>query len=122
MNAKARAARQIIKARRSGDSYTAKPHTLNSWLMAAGADTKTASGVSGALRSACKRTGVTGRAARLFRRNAAGQKMWRKPVAGGRRYSAQEVLVLASVYRPRLEQYKAAKAAVVGYIEWAQAA
>lgn len=113
MNANSRNARRIIKARRTATRDAVRSHTLNSYGRLAGLDAGTASAVGGALRAKAKTCGITGEAARLFRRNAAGQKLWRKPVAGGRRYGREDLATLVTAYNPRAARQVAAKAALV---------
>ena len=116
MNAKARTARQIVKSRRTATRDAHRSHTLASHARRAGVFSNDAGGVAGALRAKGKTCGITGEAARLFRRNAAGQKMWRKPVSGGRRYTLDEFAALATAYRPRAAKYALARRQMLAYV------
>ena len=109
MNASARAARQIIRNRRAENRAAKKPHTLKSHCLRAGLADDIAGGVAGALRSKGKACGITGTAARMFRKNAAGQKLWKQPVKGARRYTTDEFQALATAYNPRAAKYVAAR-------------
>ncbi len=115
MNAKARTARQTLKARRAEAAAARRPHTLANHALRAGVTEKDASGVAGALRSKGKKMGVTGCAVRMFRTNAAGQKMWRTPVAGSRRYTCAEVLTLATAYNPIAPKFVVAREQLLAY-------
>lgn len=113
MNASSRTARQILKARRAESAAARKPHTLKSHCLRSGLDESIAGGVAGALRSKGKTCGITGTAARMFRRNAAGQKLWRQPVKNARRFSVDEFQSLATAYSPRAAKYVAAREALL---------
>lgn len=115
MNKTSRTARQIVKARRDAARNARRSHTLASHGRLAGLDESTASAVGGALRAKTKVCGITGEAARLFRRNRAGQKLWRKPVTGARRFTSAEVAALAAAYSPIAPKYKAARQTVLAY-------
>jgi hypothetical protein len=115
MNDRARAARQIIRDRSAEHRAARKPHTLASHARRAGVFTNDVSGVAGALRAKGKACGVTGTPARVFRRNADGQKLWRKPVKGARRYTLAEFAELTSAYRPRAEKYVMARTQMLAY-------
>jgi len=115
MNPTARTARQIVKARRIENAAAKKPHTLASHALRAGVTEQDASGVAGALRSKGRACGITGQAARMFRRNAAGQKLWRQPVKGARRYSVTELGALAAAYNPRAPKFVAARELLLAY-------
>ncbi len=115
MKQSARTARQIIKTRRAEAAAAKRPHTLASHARRAGVNESDASGVAGALRSKGRTTGITGCPVRMFRRNATGQKMWKAPVKGARRYTKDEFLTLASAYRPRLDRYVTARAQLLSY-------
>lgn len=116
MKAKARTARRIVQARRNAARNATRTHTLASHARLAGLDDSTASSVGGALRAKTKSCGITGETARLFRRNAAGQKLWRQPVKGAKRYSKADVATLVGAYNPRAARLVAAKEALSGYI------
>lgn len=115
MNAKARAARQIRKTRATEARNTRRSHTLASHGRLAGLTASDASSIGGALRAKGKVCGVTGTAARLFRRNAAGQKLWRQPVAGARRYTTAEFAILAGAYNPRAPRLVEARKTLLAY-------
>ena len=115
MNPTARTARQIVKARRIENAAAKKPHTLASHALRAGVAAQDASGVAGALRSKGRACGITGKAARMFRRNTAGQKLWRQPVKGARRYSVAELGTLAAAYNPRAPKFVAAREQLLAY-------
>ena len=109
MNASARTARQIVRDRRAAARAAKKPHTLKSHCLRAGLDNETAGGVAGALRSKGKACGITGQAARMFRKNAAGQKLWKAPVKNARRFTPGEFKAIAAAYNPRAAKYVAAR-------------
>lgn len=113
MNAKARTARQILKARRAAARQERRSHTLASHCLIKGLEKGLASSVAGALRAKGKTLKVLGTAARMFRRNAAGQKLWRRPVAGARRYTVAQFMVLVAAYNPRAPRLVAARAALL---------
>lgn len=115
MNASSRTARQIVKARRTVAKDARRSHTLASHARLAGVFDNDTSGVAGALRAKAKTCGITGEAARMFRRNKAGQKMWRQPVAGARRFTREELAVVAAAYRPRAPKYAAARMQLLAY-------
>lgn len=115
MNAAARTARQTIKTRRAEAAAAKKPHTLASHARRAGVAAQDAAGVANALRAKGKTLGVTGCQARMFRKNAAGQKMWRKPVAGARRYTVADLAVLVTGYNPRAPKFVAARQQLLAY-------
>lgn len=124
MNKSSRIARQIVKARRTATRDARRTHTLASHARRAGVFDNDASGVANALRAKAKLCGIQGEAARMFRRNEAGQKMWRNPVAHrqgrdlvltARRYTVAEVAALTAVYRPRVEKYALARRQLLAY-------
>lgn len=115
MNNTARTARQTVKARREAARNARRSHTLAGHARLAGVFDNDTGGVAGALRAKAKTCGIQGEAARLFRRNQAGQKLWRNPVAGARRYTMAEVAELASAYRPRAEKYALARRQLLAY-------
>lgn len=115
MNASSRTARQIIRSRRAENRAAKKPHTLKSHCLRSGLDGSLAGGVAGALRSKGKTCGITGQAVRMFRRNAAGQKLWKQPVKGARRYTRSEFATLVIAYRPRAEKYALARTQMLSY-------
>lgn len=115
MNAKARTARRIVKARRAEAAAARKPHTLASHALRAGVDEVNAGGVAGALRSKGKALGITGCPVRMFRRNAAGQKLWRQPVRGAKRFTLDEFAAIACAYSPRAPKYVAARQQMLAY-------
>ncbi len=112
MNASSRAARQIIKARRSeAKAHSMGLHTLASHTLRAGVTDEFASSIAGALRSKGKATGVTGCTAFMVRRTAQGVR----PVRNARRYSKSEFLILAHAYNPRATKYVAARELLLSY-------
>ena len=115
MNATARTARQIIRTRRTENRAAKKPHTLASHARRAGVFDNDVSGVAGALRSKAKTCGITGTPARMFRRNAAGQKLWKQPVKNARRYTMDEFAQVVSAYRPRAAKYAMARTQMLAY-------
>ena len=115
MNDTARTARQIVKARRAEAAAAKRPHTLASHALRAGVKAEDASGVANALRAKGKSLGVTGCAVRMFRTNAAGQKLWRQPVKGARRYTVADVAALTTGYNPRAAKFVAARQQLLAY-------
>lgn len=115
MNASSRTARQIVKARRTAARDAKRAHTLASHARRAGVFDNDVSGVAGALRAKAKTCGVTGTSVRMFRRNAAGQKLWRQPVKGAKRFTLDEFATVAAAYRPRAEKYAAARRQLLAY-------
>ncbi len=115
MNASTRRARQIIRDRRAANRAAKKPHTLKSHCLRSGLDDTLAGGVAGALRSKGKSCGITGRAVRMFRKNAAGQKLWKRPVKGARRFTKNDFLKLVAAYSPRAAKYVAARQVLLAY-------
>ncbi len=115
MNATARRARQIIRDRRAANRAAKKSHTLKSHCLRSGLDNTLAGGIAGALRSKSKACGITGKAVRMFRRNAAGHKMWKQPVKGARRFTKGEFLKLVAAYSPRATKYVAARQLLLSY-------
>lgn len=112
MNATARTARQIIKARRNeAKAHKQGLHTLASHAIRAGVAEADASGVAGALRSKGKLTGVCGHTALMVRKTDKGVR----PVKGAKRYTKDEFLTLAAAYKPRAAKYVAAKAQLLSY-------
>lgn len=112
MNATARTARQIIKARRAeAKAHRQGLHTLTSHAIRAGVAEADASGVAGALRSKGKLLGVCGHTALMVRKTSNGVR----PVKGAKRYSKGEFLTLATAYNPRAAKYVAAKAQLLSY-------
>jgi hypothetical protein len=115
MNATTRTARQILRNRRQENRAAKRPHTLASHALRAGLDADVASGVSGSLRSKGKQINVTGTAVRMFRKNADGQKIWRRPVKNARRYTIVEFAKLVAAYKPRAARYVAARTTLLAY-------
>lgn len=112
MNANARTARQIIKARRNeAKAHKQGLHTLASHAIRAGVDEADASGVAGALRSKGKNLGVCGHTALMIRKTANGVR----PVKGAKRYTKDEFLTLAAAYNPRAAKYVAARQQLLNY-------
>ena len=113
MNAKARTARQICKARRSEvKDHRAGLHTLTSHAILAGVPVADASGVGNAIRAKAKSMGVCGHAALIVRKTAEGVK----PVKGAKRFSKANIAALLNGYNPRVAKYVAAKAALITYV------
>lgn len=106
MNAKARTARQTLKARsaqtRLKASCKRRPRAISTHLIAAGIDSVTAQGMASGLRSVAKRLAVQPVAART-----------RRTVSGGRQqhtwtvhhYTADQIALLVSAYKPRKAEY-----------------
>lgn len=115
MNATARTARQITTIRRREAAALKRPHTLKSHALRAGVEPTVAGGVAGALRSKGKTIGITGRQARMFRKDEVGQKMWREPVRGARRFSVAEFATVVLAYNPRAQKYVAARQQLLAY-------
>lgn len=112
MNATARTARQIIKARRAeAKAHKQGLHTLTSHVIRAGVAEADASGVAGALRSKGKTLDVCGHTALMVRKTANGVR----PVKGAKRYTKAQFLTLAAAYNPRAAKYVAAKAQLINY-------
>jgi hypothetical protein len=112
MNANARTARRVIKARRNeAKAHRQGLHTLTSHAIRAGVAEADASGVAGALRSKARTTGVCGHTALMVRKTENGVR----PVKGAKRYTKGEFLALAAAYKPRAAKYVAAKAQLLSY-------
>lgn len=116
MNAKSRTARQIIKSRRAEAAAAKRPHTATSHALRAGVAPEHAAGIGNAVRAKAKLFGVKGRADRVFRTNSAGQKMWRKPVKGARRYTKNELALMLTGYNPRAPKFALAKTQLMAYV------
>lgn len=115
MSITTRRAKSIIRQRRAANKATKASHTLRSHCLRAGLDESVAGGVAGALRSKGKAIGVTGTEARLFRRDRQGNKLWREPVRGAKRYTRDEFLAIAEAYKPVAPKYKAARETLLAY-------
>lgn len=112
MNAKARTARQICKARRdAAKAHRVGLHTVTSHALRAGLAPEIADGIGNAVRAKAKKLGVCGHTALMVRRTAEGVR----PVKGAKRYSKAEFAVMLDGYRPRLPKYVAAKALLAAY-------
>ena len=112
MNAKARTARQICKARRSAAKDHAQGlHTLAGHGRLAGLNESDATGVGGALRAKGKLLCVKGRAAVMVRPTSNGAV----PVKGARRYTVAEFATLLAAYKPRVARFVAARDALIKY-------
>jgi len=112
MNAKARTARQIIKARRAADkAHKLGLHTAASHALRAGVDPEVASSVGNAVRAKAKTLGIEGRAAVIVRRTAKGTR----PVRGAKRYTADEFRSMVASYKPRAAKYVAARELLAAY-------
>lgn len=108
MNAKARTARQVLKARARtarAASRIARRGTasLSTHAMAAGLGPKEARTVAGSLRRSVVKLGLTGTPARVH----AGRRL-----RDGFRYTPAQVAAAARTYRPRIPAYKMAAAAL----------
>lgn len=112
MNAKARTARQICKARKAAAKDHAKGlHTLAGHGRLAGLNESDATGIGGALRAKTKLLCVKGRAAVMVRPTSNGAV----PVKGARRYTIAEFATLLSAYRPRVARFVAARETLAAY-------
>lgn len=108
MNAKARATRQILKARSRTTRAAARiarrgTASLSTHAMAAGLGPKQARTVAGSLRRNIAKLGLAG----VPSRTRACRRM-----RDGFRYTASQVASAALAYRPRIPAYKAAAAAL----------
>lgn len=113
MNATARTARQIIKARKAAAKDAAKGlHTLASHARKAGLDETLAGSVAGALRTKRTTCGIQGKAAVMVRPVTGGGVV---PVKGGRRFTKGEFLTLAHAYSPRAARLVAAREVLLAY-------
>lgn len=113
MNARATAARRIIKARRNeAKAHKAGLHTVTSHALRAGISPEDAAGIGNAIRAKAKVLGVTGATAHIVRRTEAGIT-WAK---NAKRYTVADIALLLTGYRPRLAKYVAAKAALAAYV------
>lgn len=113
MNAKARTARQICKARQNeAKAHRAGLHTLTSHAIRAGVPMADAAGVGNAIRAKAKTLGVCGHAAIMVRKTAEGVK----PVKGAKRFSKANIAALLNGYNPRVAKYVAAKNALLAYV------
>lgn len=112
MNANARNARRITKARRdAAKAHRAGLHTLKSHCLKAGLVDTVAGSVAGALRSKGKATGVTGAPAVMVRKTDSGVCF----VRNARRYSKDEFRALAQAYSPRVKAYAMARESLLAY-------
>jgi hypothetical protein len=112
MNATARTARRIVKARRNETkAHKQGLHTLASHAIRAGVNETDASGVAGALRSKAKTVGVCGHTALMVRKTDNGVR----PVKGAKRFTKAEFLTLATAYNPRAAKYVAARQQLLNY-------
>lgn len=112
MNANSRNARRIIQARRDAAKAHRKGlHTLASHCRLAGIFDNDTSGVAGALRAKTKQCGITGESARMFRKVGSDIRY----VRNAKRFTAADVAVLASAYRPRVEKYALARRQLLAY-------
>ena len=112
MNATARTARQIIKARRAEvKAHRAGLHTLTGHAIRAGVATEDAAGIGNAIRAKAKTLGVCGHTAIIVRRTAEGTR----PIRGAKRYSREDVALLLSGYNPRAAKFVTAKAQLLAY-------
>lgn len=112
MNAKARTARQIIKARRNAaKAHRAGLHTLTSHAIRAGVPAEDAAGVGNAIRAKAKSLGVCGHTAIIVRKTAEGVR----PVRGAKRYDRRDIALMLLGYNPRAARFKAAKELLTAY-------
>lgn len=113
MNATARTARQIRKARRDeAKAHKAGLHTVTSHALAAGVAAEHAAGIGNAIRAKAKKMGITGCAAIMVRRTAEGTR----PVPGARRYTKADVERMLCGYNPRAEKFVTAKKQLLAYV------
>lgn len=112
MNATARTARQIVKARRAeAKAHSLGLHTLTSHAIRAGVAEADAAGIGNAIRAKAKTLGVCGHTAVMVRRTAEGTR----PVKGAKRYTRFDVAQLLTGYNPRAAKYVTAKAQMLAY-------
>jgi hypothetical protein len=112
MNAKARTARQIVKARRQAITASRKGlHTVTSHALKAGVAPEDAAGIGNAIRAKAKALGIQGVTAIIVRRTGAGTR----PVKGARRYARHDVAQMLAGYNPRVAKFVAAKAQMLAY-------
>lgn len=83
--------------------------SLTTHLIATGADHATVKGVSAALRTAAKKSGIKGRRARI-RRTFQGARNRAVTVF---RYTREQVAEIAAAYKPRKAEYKAVRAVLL---------
>jgi hypothetical protein len=103
--------RRRCTANRLVASCRRRPHSIATHLIAAGVDRDTAAGAASGMRSVAKRIGIT----------PAETGRTHRTVHGGRshathnvhRYTAEQVVTIASAYSPRKAEFKAAVAAVI---------
>jgi hypothetical protein len=113
MNATARTARQIVKARRAeAKAHRQGLHTLTSHALRAGVAAEDAAGIGNAIRAKAKTLGVCGHTALMVRRTEAGTV----PVKGAKRYTKADIERLLTAYNPRAAKYVAAKAQLAAYV------
>ena len=115
MKLSARTARRIVRNRRNEAKAALRPHTLRGHVLRAGVPEEFSTGVANGLRPKAKAAGVTGTEVRMFRTDEAGNKLWRSPVKGARRYTMGEVSQILKTYKPRKAEYKAAREALAAY-------
>lgn len=113
MNATARTARQIVKARRNeAKAHKLGLHTLTSHALRAGVAEADAAGIGNAVRAKAKSLGVCGHVALMVRRTENGTR----PVRGAKRYSKADVAALLTGYNPRAAKYVTAKTQMLAYV------
>ncbi|AMD42783.1 hypothetical protein SEA_XKCD426_42 [Streptomyces phage Xkcd426] len=113
MNATARTARQIVKARRAeAKAHRAGLHTVTSHALAAGVAAEDAAGIGNAIRAKAKTLGVCGHTAIMVRRTENGTR----PVKGAKRYTKADVAAMLTGYNPRAAKYVTAKAQLLAYV------
>lgn len=112
MNAKARAARLTIRARRNeAKAHRAGLHTLTSHAIRAGVPAEDAAGIGNAIRAKAKTLGVCGQSAIMARKTADGVR----PVRGAKRYDRRDISLLLMGYNPRAARFKSAKVLLDAY-------
>lgn len=111
MNAKARTARQIVKARRTETRDARRPHTMISHAIRAGVPAADAKAVGGVLRLHGKKSEVPCKKG-LVKRTANG-KTQRGQVCY--RYSKSGVVQALRTYKPRAERFIAARSLLLAY-------
>lgn len=114
MNATARTARQICKARRTETRNENRTHTMASHAVRAGVPVEMASGVGGALRSKAKQHSIPCKRA-LVSRTVKGQLNRKAKKNVAYRYGKAALLTALTAYSPRAAKYVAAKAKMLAY-------
>jgi hypothetical protein len=115
MNAKARTARQICKARQTATRNERRSHTMASHAVLAGVPVEMASGVGGALRVKAKQQNTPCKRA-LVSRTVKGQVSRKGKKLVAFRYGKAAVLAALIAYKPRAAKYIEAKATMLAYV------